>query len=52
MNPIHAYLALVVLAFLVTILAMTRTPVPEALNSTIAVLATAIAARLTPSPTR
>lgn len=52
MTSTNASLALVVLAFFVTILAMTRTPIPDVLLAAIAVLVRAIAACLTPSPTR
>lgn len=48
----HAVLALVVFASLVAILAMTHTPIPEALSAAITALVGAMAARLTPSPTR
>lgn len=48
----HASLLLLVIVTLVTILAMTHTPIPEALSASITALVTAIVARLTPSPTR
>lgn len=50
-STIHAALAFVVVVSLVAILAMTHTPIPEALSTAIATLVGAMATRLTPSPT-